>query len=266
MEPTVFNERHYGLINWLGFWTLYLKEVRRFLNVYTQTILAPMATTLLYLAVFLLALGGKDRVFDGMSYGSFLAPGLIMMAMTQNAFANTSSSLVIAKVQGNIVDLLMPPLSAFEVTIALAFGGATRGLVVGCAVGLAMVPFVPLTPTHLWAIGFYGFFATLFLSTIGVLGGIWSEKFDHIAAVTNFIVVPLSFLSGTFYTVDALPGPWGVIVHLDPFFYAIDGFRYGFTGQHDASLAVGMTVLVLLDAALLALCWRLFAVGYKLKA
>ena len=266
MATTIYRERKLGPVNWLGVWTLYLKEVRRFIKVYTQTLLAPMATTLLYLIVFLLAMGGAARSVGGVPYGEFLAPGLIMMSMTQNAFANTSSSIVIAKVQGNIVDILMPPLSAAELTFAIALGGATRGVVVGVVLVPVMALFVDLSIQHWGAILFFGFTASLMLSTLGMLGGIWSEKFDHIAAVTNFIVVPLSFLSGTFYSVERLPETWRLLAHFDPFFYMIDGFRYGFIGHADSPILLGVAVMTGLNAVLLALCWRLFAIGYKLKA
>jgi ABC-2 type transport system permease protein len=266
VATTIYRERQLGPVNWLGVWTLYLKEVRRFIKVYTQTLLAPMATTLLYLVVFLLAMGGAARSVGGVPYGEFLAPGLIMMAMTQNAFANTSSSIVIAKVQGNIVDILMPPLSAGELTFAIAMGGATRGMVVGLVLVPTIALFVHLSIQHWFAVLFFGFTASLMLSTLGVLGGVWSEKFDHIAAVTNFIVVPLSFLSGTFYSVDRLPETWRLLAHFDPFFYMIDGFRYGFIGHADSPIWLGVVVMAGLNAALLALCWRLFAIGYKLKA
>ncbi|GGF39955.1 transport permease protein [Aliidongia dinghuensis] len=265
-RAAVGDVRRFGAINWLGFWTLYEKEVRRFIKVYTQTLLAPMVTTLLYLSIFLLALGGAGRTAGGVGYGTFLAPGLMMMAMTQNAFANTSSSIVIAKVQGNIVDLLMPPLSPIEAVLALALGGATRGIVVGVAVALAVVPFVELPLHSLGLVLFHGFFASLMLSLLGIVGGIWSEKFDHIAAVTNFIVMPASFLSGTFYSVEALPEHWRFVAHLDPFFYMIDGFRAGFIGHADADPGLGMAVMLGLDAALLALAYVMFARGYKLKA
>jgi ABC-2 type transport system permease protein len=258
--------RRFGAVNWLGFWTLYQKEVRRFMKVYTQTLLAPMVTTLLYLSIFLLALDGAGRTVGGVAYGTFLAPGLMMMSMTQNAFANTSSSIVISKVQGNIVDLLMPPISAAEAVLALALGGATRGIVVGVAVALAVMVFVHLPLQSPGLVVFYGCFGSLMLSLLGIIGGIWSEKFDQIAAVTNFIVTPASFLSGTFYSVEALPERWRFIAHLDPFFYMIDGFRAGFIGHADADPAIGMAVMVGLDAALLGLAYAMFARGYKLKA
>jgi ABC-2 type transport system permease protein len=261
--------RAIGVINWLGFWTLYAREVRRFFKVATQTIAAPVVTTLLFLAFFVLALGGAggaSRSVGGVSFAEFLTPGLIMMSIMQNAFANTSSSLVISKIQGNIVDVLMPPLSGGELTLAYALGGVTRGIVVGAVVSLAIWCFVPLRIADLAAVAFNAVAASLLLSLLGVLAGIWAEKFDHMAAVTNFIVTPLSFLSGTFYSVDRLPEGWRFVAHLNPFFYMIDGFRYGFIGHADGSLAVGMAVLIGVNAALLLLCFRLIASGYRLKA
>jgi ABC-2 type transport system permease protein len=259
--------RQIGAVNWLGFWTLYVREVRRFLKVYTQTLVAPVVTTLLFLAVFLLALGGSDRpAVAGVPFSEFLVPGLVMMAIAQNAFANTSSSIVISKVQGNIVDTLMPPLSPTEFTLGYALGGMTRGLLVGLVVGLAMWIVVPIHVHALSFVVFHAVAASLMLSLLGLAGGIWSEKFDHIAAVTNFVVTPLSFLSGTFYSVERLPETWHFVAHFNPFFYMIDGFRYGFIGHADGSLAVGLAVLTLANAGLLWLCHRMVATGYKLKA
>jgi ABC-2 type transport system permease protein len=257
--------RRFGAVNWLGFWTLYRREVWRFFKVSTQTIFAPIVTTLLFLAIFLLALGGQQRHVGDVPYDEFLAPGLIMMAMAQNAFANTSSSLMIAKIQGNIVDVLMPPLSAGELTWAFALGGVTRGILVGLVVAGAMVLFVPLPLAAPGFVVFHAFAASLLLSLLGVLGGIWADKFDHIAAVTNFVVTPLSFLSGTFYSIERLPSPWHALALGNPFFYMIDGFRYGFIGRDDASVGVGVAVMVSANVALLVLCHQLIARGYKLK-
>ncbi len=257
--------RQFGPVNWLGLWTLYLKEVRRFWNIATQTIAAPVVTTLLFLAVFALALGSGSVAVAGLPYIQFLAPGLVMMAMTQNAFANTSSTLVIAKVQGNIVDLLMPPLSPAEQTAALALGGLTRGLVVGTAVWLSMIPFAGFHVYSPFFALYHAVMASLMLSLLGVLGGLWSEKFDHLAAVTNFIVTPLAFLSGTFYSTERLPEPWLTAAHLNPFFYMIDGFRYGMTGHADGGIAAGMAVVAAANVALALLSHRLFKTGYKLK-
>jgi ABC-2 type transport system permease protein len=254
-----------GVVNWRGLWTLYLKEVRRFLNVFTQTLVAPMVTTLLFLAIFALALGGAGRTVGGMPFIEFLAPGLIMMTLMQNAFANTSSSIVISKVQGNIVDILMPPLSAGELTIGIAAGGVTRGLVVGCAAGLAMSVFVPMRVHDVFSVVYHGVNGALMLSLLGLIGGIWAEKFDHIAAVTNFVITPFSFLSGTFYSIERLPENWQFIAHFNPFFYLIDGFRYGFIGRADGSPLVGYAVVLGVNLALLGLTHRIFAAGYRLK-
>jgi len=258
--------RDLGSANWLGLWTLYWREVRRFKKVYTQTIIAPVVTTLLFLAIFALALGRAVETVGGVPFMEFLAPGLIMMAIAQNAFANTSSSIVIAKVQGNIVDTLMPPLNAHELTFGHAMGGATRGVVVGLVVAVAMAPFVTLHVHNVVFIVYHAFMASLMLSLLGVAGGIWSEKFDHIAAVTNFLVTPLSFLSGTFYSIARLPEAAQAIAYVNPFFYMIDGFRYGFIGHADAPPLLGVAVLAAVNAALWALCTWMFRSGYKLKA
>lgn len=258
--------RAIGRINGRGLWTLYVKEVRRFLNVFTQTLLAPMVTTLLFLAIFALALGGAGRVTAGVNYILFLAPGLIVMSMMQNAFANTSSSILISKVQGNIVDILMPPLSASELTLGLVGGGVTRGVLVGVAAGLGMWVFVPLRIHDPFAVAYFGVGASLMLSLLGMIGGIWAEKFDHIAAVTNFVIMPFSFLSGTFYSIERLPENWQFIAHFNPFFYLIDGMRYGFIGHADGSTAAGYAVVFAVNAALWALTHRMLATGYRLKA
>ncbi len=258
-------EIEFGPSNWIGVWTLYMREVRRFIKIYTQTVAAPVVTTLLFLAIFTLALGGSVRMVAGVPFVEFLAPGLIMMSIIQNAFANTSSSIVIAKVQGNIVDTLMPPLTANELTLGIALGGATRGVFVGAVVAVAVSLFVPLGVHNLGFIVFHAAAASLMLALLGTIGGIWSEKFDHIAAVTNFVVMPLSFLSGTFYSIERLSGIFRAFAHFNPFFYVIDGFRYGFIGHSDASLAVGVAVMVGVNTGLWLLCRWMFAAGYKLK-
>ncbi len=266
MHATGPTARRIGAVNWLGLWTLYVREVRRFFKVYMQTVAAPVVTTLLFLAIFLLALGGQRRMIGGLPYPEFLAPGLVMMAMVQNAFANTSSSLMIAKVQGNIVDVLMPPLSPGELVWGFALGGVTRGLVVGAVVAAVTAFFVPI---HVYDLGltlFHAIAASLCLSVLGTIGAIWADKFDHIAAVTNFVVTPLAFLSGTFYSIDVLPPPWREVALGNPFFYMIDGFRYGLTGHADSSLVAGVAVMVATNAALVVACHAMFKRGYKLKA
>jgi ABC-2 type transport system permease protein len=257
--------RQLGSVNWLGLWSLYLKEIRRFGKVATQTIISPLVTTFLYLVIFSLALGRSVQQLGGVSYAEFLVPGLIMMAMAQNAFANTSSSLVISKVQGNIVDLLMPPLSAAELTIGIAAGGFTRGLAVGLTSALAVRLFLPYGIHDWFYIVFDAASASLMLAFLGMLAGLWAEKFDQMAAVTNFVITPLSFLSGAFYSTDRLPDFWRHIAHLNPFFYMIDGFRYGFIGHADGSLAAGTAVLAGADLLLGLATWHLIARGYKLR-
>jgi ABC-2 type transport system permease protein len=258
--------RPMGAVNWVGLGTLCLKEVRRFVKVFGQTIVAPIVTTLLFLAIFTLALGGGTRVVGQFPFAEFLAPGLIMMAIVQNAFANTSTSIVIAKVQGNIVDVLMPPLSAAELTAGYTFGGVARGLVVGLVVALAIQPFTHYH-IHDWGmVLFHAFAASIMMATLGTIGGVWADKFDHLAAVTNFVVLPLSFLSGTFYSIERLPEAGRIFAFVNPFFYMIDGFRYGFIGHADGSLPLGIAVMLGTDIFLLALCHRMFATGYKLKA
>ncbi len=253
-------------VNWTGLYTLIAKEVGRFVNVYSQTIIAPMITTLLFYAVFALAFGGIARQIGDVNYMEFLAPGLIMMTMVQNAFANTSSSMIIAKVQGNIVDILMPPLSPMEFYLGFMVGGVLRGLAVGVATALIIALVVGLSVHNLFYILAFAVLGTMMLSSLGLAGGIWSEKFDHIAAVTNFVVTPLTFLSGTFYSVEQLPPFWANLAHYNPFFYMIDGFRAGFIGHADGSVMIGLAVLVAANIALSVLCLRMIKTGYKIKS
>ncbi len=255
-----------GAVNWIGLWTLYRKEVQRFCKVATQTLAAPIVTTLLFYAIFSLALGGVVRVVGQVDFLEFLAPGLVMMSMVQNAFANTSSSVVISKVQGNIVDVLMPPMTPVELAVAYVGGGITRGLLVGAVTLLTIALFVPVRVHDAFFVLYHGVAASMLLSLLGVIGGIWSEKFDHIAAVTNFVVTPLAFLSGTFYSIDRLPEGWQIAAHLNPFFYMIDGFRYGFIGQSDGTLGIGLMVLAVVNISMWWLLLRLLRRGYKLKA
>jgi len=255
-----------GAVNWLGLWTLYVKEVRRFAKVGTQTVLAPLVTTLIFLGIFAFAFGSRAGAVGGVPYLQFLVPGLVMMAMVQNAFANTASSVMISKIQGSIVDLLMPPLGPGELALGIAAGGVTRGLVVGLAIMPILAIVVPTAIHDFGFILFHAVAASLMLSLLGLIGGIWADKFDHMAAITNFIITPLAFLSGTFYSVERLPKALVVVAHLDPFFYMIDGFRYGFIGHADGSLGAGLVVLTVANAGLWWFAYRLFAIGYKLKA
>ncbi|MFK7839983.1 MAG: ABC transporter permease [Bdellovibrionales bacterium] len=253
-------------INTIGLLTLIKREVGRFLNVYTQTIIAPVITTLLFYTVFALAFGGIQREVGDVSFMVFLAPGLVIMTMVQNSFANTSSSWVISKVQGNIVDVLMPPLSAFEIFTGFVTGSVLRGLCVGLVTITVMQFFIPISIHASLIIIVYAFLGTFMMGALGIAAGIWSEKFDHIAAVTNFIVTPLTFLSGTFYSIHQLPDFWRDVALFNPFFYLIDGFRYGFIGQADGNVMIGIILLVVIDLALALLCLWMLKTGYKIKA
>lgn len=255
-----------GMVNSIGLLTLIRREVDRFLNVYMQTILAPVITTLLFYTIFALAFGGTVRHVGDIPFLEFLAPGLVMMTMVQNAFANSSSSIVISKVQGNIVDVLMPPLSSLELYLGFTVGAILRGLLVGIVTALVMGLFVTLHIHSLPYIVTYAFLGAMMLGSLGLAAGLWSEKFDHIAAVTNFIVTPLTFLSGTFYSVGDLPELWQGIAHYNPFFYMLDGFRYGFTGHTDGNPALGIFILLAINAALALLTFLMLRSGYKIKS
>jgi ABC-2 type transport system permease protein len=261
-------------VNTIGLWSLYLKEVRRFMKVQTQTIWAPAVTTLLFLVIFSVALGrGSDARVLGVNFVSFIAPGLIAMAMMQNAFANTSFSLLSGKIQGTIIDLLMPPLSVGELMVGIVGAGVTRAVLVGCAVGLAelVYPGLSLDIRHPWAVIWFGLMGAVMLSLLGLLTSIWAEKFDHNAAVTNFVVAPLSLLSGTFYTIDRLHGAFQAISLANPFFYVISGFRYGFVGRSDIGDTLDAVLyaalgLGLFNAVLAFVTYRVLQSGWKLKS
>jgi ABC-2 type transport system permease protein len=259
-------------VNWGGLATLYVKEVRRFFKVQLQTIWAPAVTTLLFLVIFTVALGrsGREVTLHGthVPFADFLAPGLIVMGMLQNAFANSSFSLLVGKVQGTIVDYLMPPLSTGELMLGMAGASVTRAFLVGAAVWLAMLfwPGVHVAPSHLWAVFWFGLMGSLMLSFLGLITSIWAEKFDHAAAVGNFVVAPLSLLSGTFYAIDNLSPAFQAISHANPFFYVISGFRYGFLGVADSPVLLGALLLLGINLALGALCFGLLRSGWKIKA
>ncbi|MBO6782505.1 MAG: ABC transporter permease [Alphaproteobacteria bacterium] len=258
--------RTFGLVNWRGVWTLYQREVKRFLKVGFQTVAAPIVTTLLFYTIFSVALEGRVGVVGSTPFVTFLAPGLIMMAILQNSFQNTSSSLMTAKVQGNIVDVLMPPIVPVEMVCGYIGGGVTRGVLVGTTTTVVMTFFVDFPFHSIAAIIFFAVAASAMLSLLGLMGGIWAEKFDHMAAVTNFVIMPLSFLSGTFYSIQRLPEFWQHVAALNPFFYAIDGFRYGFIGQGDAPVWLGASVLLAIDILLFLAVHRMLVTGYKLKS
>jgi ABC-2 type transport system permease protein len=257
--------RAYRGINWAGLRALYVREVRRFWKVGLQTLAAPIVTALLYMMVFVVAVGRVRPDVEGVPFATFIAPGLIMMQILNNAFSNSSSSLLQAKMNGLIGDFLTPPLSPGELVAGFTFGALTRGMLVGLVAALAIAPFAHFTFAQPWAILYFGVGAALIMGLLGAMAAIWSEKFDHIAAVTNFIVMPMTFLSGTFYLVSGLPEPFRTISQFNPFFYLIAGFRYGFTGHMDGSLPVGMALTAALVLLLWAATWRMFVTGYKLK-
>jgi ABC-2 type transport system permease protein len=256
--------RVYDGVNWEGLKTLYLREVKRFWKVGMQTLAAPVVSALLYMLVFVVAVGG-GRSVNGVAYGSFVAPGLIMMQILSNAFANSSSSLLQAKFNGLMGDFMTPPLTPLEHLIGFGAGAATRGIVVGTVAGLAVLPFASLPMAHPWAIAFFGLGAALIMGFIGIMAGLWAEKFDHMAAVTNFVIMPMTFLSGTFYLITKLPEPFRSFSTFNPFFYLIDGFRYGFIGQAESSLPVGFAMTLGLVLFTGAVCFRMFQTGYKIK-
>jgi ABC-2 type transport system permease protein len=258
--------RRYNGVNWVGVQTLYLREVRRFWKVGTQTVAAPVVTTLLYMLVFVVALKGSRPPIDGTPFAEFVAPGLIMMAILSNAFANASSSLIQAKIMGTSTDFLTPPLSPLELTIGFSLGAATRGIAVGVVTAVCVLPFAKLGFTNILAIAYFGLIASLLMGMLGVLAGLWSEKFDQLAAVQNFVVMPMTFLSGTFYLVQKLPEPFATISHFNPFFYLIDGFRYGFIGHAEGSLVIGAVMSAVLTLVLAFACWLVFRSGWRLKS
>lgn len=260
-----------GRLNRIGFWTLYWREVMRFVKIIGQTIAAPVVTTWLFLTVFSLALqsqtGARVGVQTGLDLVGFLAPGLVMMGVLQNAFANSSTSLVVSKVQGNIVDLLMPPLGSYEVFFAVVAAAMTRGILVAMVASLTLVFFdvrlIPLSP--LLAVMFL-LLSTAIMGVLGLIAGIWAEKFDSLATISNFVIMPLVFLSGTFYTIDRLPESFRLLAWVNPVFYMIDGFRYAMMGLASASVLVGAGVLVLTLLVLSAVAIAMLRTGYRLKA
>ena len=263
--------RQYGAINSLGLWTLYKREVGRFLKVWMQTVFAPVVTTLLFMTVFKLAFGERGNLtgdFAGLKYNDFLAPGLIMMAILQNAFSNTSSSLLQAKFNATHVDFLMPPLSPLELTIAFLGGAVTRALIVAgiSAIAIQLSGLASLPIAHVWPILWFGLTSAIILGALGAFAGIWADKFDHLAAVTNFVIVPLTFLSGTFYDIKVMVEPFQTLAHLNPIFYMIDGYRYAHLGVANGSLMIGMIFTGVLTVASVVWIWALFRRGYKLKA
>ena len=258
--------RRFGNINWIGAWTLYKKEVLRFLIVWIQTIFSPLVTSLLFLLVLSLAIGEERGDILGVSFINFLAPGLIAMQVIQQSFSHSSSSFMIGKIQGNIVDLLYAPLSASEVTLAVTLASVTRSIMIAIISIITFMLIVDLKIVSFFYLFIFTFLASFSLGSLGIIAGLWAEKFDHMASVTNFLIIPLSFLSGTFYTIDKLPSLLQTISKANPFFYMIDGFRYSFIGESDGSLIFGVFYLTIFSLILWFISYILYKNGYKIKS
>ena len=258
--------RRFGLINWVGAWTLYQKEVLRFLMVWAQTLFSPLISSLLFLLVLSLAIGNERGDVLGVSFISFLAPGLISMQVIQQSFSHSSSSFMIGKIQGNIVDLLYAPLSAAEVTIAVSLASVTRAVMIAIISIITFMLIIEIQITNYLALIAFTFLSSFILGNVGIIAGLWSEKFDNMATVTNFVIIPLSFLSGTFYSIERLPGLLKTISEFNPFFYMIDGFRYSFIGQADGSITVGLMYLTILSVVSWFITYLLYKNGYKIKS
>ncbi len=261
----IYNKK-FGYVNWIGFWTLYKKEVLRFLIVAIQTVISPLITSLLFLLVLSLAIGNDRGEVLGFPFTTFLAPGLIAMQIIQQAFSHSSSSIMIGKIQGNIVDILYAPLTAGEVTLATNLAACTRSLIIALVSIVVFSFIVDLEYHNFFYVFVFTFLGSFILSSIGIIIGLWAEKFDHMASATNFIIVPLSFLSGTFYSIDRLPDILKSISELNPFFYIIDGFRYGFLGTSDGSIEFGLFYLIILSGITWFVAYILFKKGYKIKS
>lgn len=259
-------ERRFGRVNWLGLYTLAQREITRFLVVWTQTLMAPLVTAGLFLLIFNLAIGPKRGDVMGVPFLHFLAPGIMMMTVIQNAFANTSSSLVISKVQGNIVDTLMPPLSGVEILLGYLAGAVVRGTLVACGIALGLGLVLQIVPAHPLVSLVFIVLGAVFLGGLGIVAGIFANKFDQMAAITNFIVTPLAFLSGTFYSINALPPVLHALAQVNPVFYLIDGLRFGMIGTSDGDPFVGMAICAGSSLAICLLAWAMLRSGYRLKA
>ena len=259
-------EKKFGYINWIGFWTLYKKEVLRFLIVAIQTIISPLVTSLLFLLVLSLAIGSDRGEVLGFPFMNFLAPGLIAMQVIQQAFSHSSSSIMIGKIQGNIVDILYAPLTAGEITLATNLAACTRSVIIALVSIIVFSFIIEFKIQSYLSIFIYTFLGSFILSSVGIVVGLWSEKFDHMASATNFIIVPLSFLSGTFYSIESLPDVIKNLSQWNPFFYIIDGFRSGFLGVSDGSTKFGLFYLIILSFLTWLTAYILFKKGYKIKS
>ena len=257
--------RRFGVINWIGVWTLYQKETLRFLNVWIQTIFSPLVSSLLFLLVLSLAIGNSRGDVLGVSFIDFLAPGLIAMQVIQQSFSHSSSSFMIGKIQGNIVDILYAPLSAAEVTIAITLASVTRSFMIATISIIVFYFLIGLEIKNYFFLFIFTFLSSFILGAIGIIIGLWAEKFDHMASATNFIIVPLSFLSGTFYSIEVLPTYLQTISKANPFFYMIDGFRYSFLDKADSSIEFGLIYLTCLSIIIWFIAFLLYKKGYKIR-
>jgi len=258
-------EKKFGYVNWIGFWTLYKKEVLRFLKVVIQTIISPLVTSLLFLLVLTLAIGSDKGEVLGYPFINFLAPGLIAMQVIQQGFSHSSSSIMIGKIQGNIVDILYAPLTAGEITLAINLAACTRSIIIAAVSIVVFSLIIDLKFYNFYYIFIFTFLGSFILGAVGFVVGLWADKFDNMASATNFIIVPLSFLSGTFYSVERLPEILQKISEFNPFFYIIDGFRYGFLGVADGSIKFGLFYLIILSCLSWFAAYILFKKGYKIK-
>ncbi|MFT5136701.1 MAG: ABC-2 type transport system permease protein [Arenicella sp.] len=252
-------------MNWIACFTLFKKEIVRFAKVWLQTVIAPVVTALLYLLVFGHVLEGRVEVFAGVSYSAFLIPGLLMMAVIQNAFANTSSSLIQSKVMGSLIFIMLPPFSEFEFFLAYVGAAIMRGLAVGLGVFLLAVFYVQVPIDNIFVVLAFAVLGSYVMAALGIIAGIWAEKFDQIAAFQSFLIVPLTFLSGVFYSINSLPPFWAELSKWNPFFYMIDGFRYGFFGQSDQPVIISFFAMIMAATVLTAACMWMLRSGYKLR-
>ena len=258
--------RRFGSINWIGAWTLYKKEVLRFLLVWIQTIFSPLVSSLLFLLVLSLAIGTDRGEVLGVPFVTFLAPGLISMQIIQQSFSHSSSSFMIGKIQGNIVDILYAPLSPSEVTLAITLASVTRSVMIAVISIFTFKLLIDIEINNYFTLISFTLLSSFALGAGGIIAGLWAEKFDHMATITNFVIIPLSFLSGTFYSIERLPEILQLISKINPFFYMIDGFRYSFIGQSDGSIKIGLIYLLILNLLIWLLTYLLYKKGYKLKS
>ena len=269
MEPatdTGMGTRRFGRVNWLGLYTLALREVRRFMAVRTQTVLAPLVQAGLFMTIFSIAIGPTRGEVMGVAFTTFIAPGILMMTVVQNAFANSSSSIISAKIQGNIVDTLMPPLSPAELVLGYLSGSIVRGVLVAAVIWVGLAVFLGIGVAHpVYALAFV-LLGSALMGALGIVAGVFANKFDQMSAITNFIITPLAFLSGTFYSVQALPPGLREVTHANPVFYLIDGLRHGIIGVSDSEPALGLAICGATTLALGLVAWAMFRRGYRLKA